>query len=76
MIASIAVEHKKGEHLFAYNCDVSHSITGVYGPSGSGKSTLLNLLSGLETPNKGKIVVSGLTLFDSEKKGQFTAFKT
>ena len=32
------------------------------GPSGSGKSTLLNLISGIETPTSGKIIVDGIEL--------------
>lgn len=31
----------------------------ILGPSGAGKSTLLNLLGGLDSPTKGKIVVDG-----------------
>ena len=31
----------------------------ILGPSGAGKSTLLNLLGGLDSPSKGKIIVSG-----------------
>lgn len=31
----------------------------IYGPSGSGKSTLLNLLSGLISPNTGKVKILG-----------------
>ena len=32
------------------------------GPSGSGKSTLLNLISGIEPPTSGKIIVDGIEL--------------
>ena len=32
----------------------------ILGPSGSGKSTLLRCLNGLETPNKGEILVDGI----------------
>jgi len=35
------------------------SFTAVMGPSGSGKSTLLNLLGCLDTPDEGKIEISG-----------------
>ena len=32
----------------------------IIGPSGSGKSTLLNILSGLDTPTTGRIILDGL----------------
>ena len=34
----------------------------IMGPSGSGKTTLLNLLSSIDTPDEGTIVVDGVTL--------------
>ena len=37
----------------------------IIGSSGSGKTTLLRCLNFLETPNKGRIVVQGKTLFDA-----------
>lgn len=41
---------------------------GILGPSGSGKSMTLKCIAGIVTPDKGKIVVNGKTLFDSEAK--------
>ena len=38
----------------------------IIGPSGSGKTTLLRCLNFLETPDKGKIIVNGETLFDAD----------
>jgi molybdate transport system ATP-binding protein len=40
-------------------------IVGLFGRSGSGKTTLVNLLAGIVRPERGRIVVSGQTLFDS-----------
>ena len=40
----------------------------LFGKSGSGKTTLLRILSGLETPKSGKIVVDKEIWFDSSKK--------
>ncbi|MDH5565654.1 MAG: ABC transporter ATP-binding protein [Myxococcales bacterium] len=34
----------------------------IMGPSGSGKSTLLNLISGIDRPTRGEVVVGGLRL--------------
>ena len=41
-------------------------ITALFGRSGAGKTTLINLLAGLDNPDEGRIVVDGVTLFDSK----------
>ena len=41
---------------------------GILGASGSGKSMTLRCIAGIETPDKGRIVINGRTVFDSEKK--------
>lgn len=40
----------------------------IFGKSGSGKTTLLRLISGLELPDSGTIIVDDEIWFDSEKK--------
>ena len=40
----------------------------ILGPSGSGKTMLLRCIAGLERPDRGKIVLNDLVLFDSEQK--------
>ncbi|MFM7736288.1 MAG: ATP-binding cassette domain-containing protein, partial [Alphaproteobacteria bacterium] len=37
------------------------------GPSGSGKSTLMNLVSGLDRPSEGEVVVAGQSLGDLDE---------
>lgn len=42
-------------------------ILGVLGASGCGKSMTLKCIAGIETPDRGRIVLNGRVLFDSEK---------
>jgi branched-chain amino acid transport system permease protein len=37
----------------------SHSIVGLIGPNGSGKTTFFNLVTGLDTPDSGRILFQG-----------------
>lgn len=46
----------------------------VLGPSGSGKSTMLNLLSGIDSPSKGKITFEGQRL-DQMKEEELTEYR-
>lgn len=40
----------------------------ILGPSGAGKSMTLRCLAGLEQPDRGRVVLNGRTLFDSEAR--------
>ncbi len=46
---------------------IEREVLGILGASGSGKSMTLRCIAGLETPNRGQIVVKGRVLFDSTK---------
>ncbi len=56
-----------GDRKLPILSDVSLSVrageaVAILGPSGSGKTTLLNLLSGLDRPTEGRVVLDGLEL--------------
>ncbi|MBD2353150.1 molybdate ABC transporter permease subunit [Tolypothrix sp. FACHB-123] len=50
----------------AFNTD--EQTLGLLGGSGAGKSMILRCLAGIETPTKGRIVLNGKVLFDSEQR--------
>ncbi|WP_373820360.1 molybdenum ABC transporter ATP-binding protein ModC [Glaesserella sp.] len=64
----LAVEHRFGELDLQVDVNIpSQGVTAIFGRSGAGKSSLINLVAGLIKPTKGRIVLNGRTLFDSEK---------
>ncbi|RSD28988.1 sulfate/molybdate ABC transporter ATP-binding protein [Mesobacillus subterraneus] len=48
--------------------EASKGITGIIGPSGCGKSVTLQCLSGLLTPDHGKILLNGKPLFQPDQR--------
>jgi putative ABC transport system ATP-binding protein len=50
VLAELDLEVEQGEFL------------ALMGPSGSGKSTILNLVSGIDTPSSGRVLVAGIDL--------------
>src|ERR1700691_3081065 len=55
-----------------FRLDVAFAVDGaplgLLGASGSGKSMTLRAIAGLETPDRGRIVLGGRVLFDSERE--------
>ena len=45
----------------------NHQALGLLGASGAGKSLLLRCIAGIETPDRGRIVLNGRVLFDTAK---------
>lgn len=51
----------------SFQTDAADGIAGILGASGCGKSMTLKCIAGIETPDQGRIVLNGRTLFDSEQ---------
>lgn len=59
-------------HIGSFSLDVcfeaEDDTLSLLGDSGCGKSMTLRCIAGIDTPDEGKIVINGKTVFDSEKK--------
>ena len=64
------IEKKLNDKVLSVSFDTEgkQGITGILGASGCGKSMTLKCIAGIETPDRGKIVLNGRVLFDSGKK--------
>jgi iron(III) transport system ATP-binding protein len=73
MASSLSVEdvHKrlgKNDVLKGVSFDLAQGeVVALLGPSGSGKTTLLRQIAGLDTPDRGRIVVGGEPVFDAAR---------
>nr|WP_302609070.1 ATP-binding cassette domain-containing protein [Turicimonas muris] len=61
------IDKTLGTNKFTFQATLTRPVTTVVGKSGAGKSTLALLISGLSSPDKGRIQVEGRIFFDSEK---------
>ena len=68
MAISIDIEKKLKGFTLKVKFDSGTSRVGILGASGSGKSMTLRCIAGIEKPDRGRIVLGGRTVFDSEKK--------
>ena len=67
---SILVDLEKQLGTFSLNVrfEAGNETLALLGASGCGKSMTLKCIAGIETPDRGRIVVDGITLFDSDKR--------
>ena len=57
----------KGDFHLKVAFEAENEILALLGASGCGKSMTLKCIAGIERPDRGRIVVDGVTLFDAEK---------
>ena len=68
MSLEVAIEKNVSGFRLAVEFAADGAPLGLLGPSGSGKTMALRAIAGLETPDRGRIVLQGRVLFDSEKR--------
>ncbi len=62
--AYIDIKYKRGDFYLQAKTFIPGGIVGLFGPSGHGKSSLLKLLSGIENPDDGQILIKGHEVFN------------
>ena len=67
MAVKVNIEKNFRDFSLKVDFEGSSAAIGLLGASGSGKSMTLRCIAGIETPDKGRIVINGKTVFDSEK---------
>jgi ABC-type sulfate/molybdate transport systems ATPase subunit len=68
MSLEVAIEKQVSRFRLAVEFTADGAPVGLLGPSGSGKSMTLRSIAGLETPDRGRIVLHGRVLFDSARR--------
>ena len=68
MALSVDIEKRLGNFHLKIAFETEDEVLSLLGASGCGKSMTLKCIAGIEKPDRGRIVLDGVTLFDSEKK--------
>ena len=68
MSLSIDIHKELADFTLNVQVETDGDMMALLGASGCGKSMTLKCIAGLETPDRGKIVLNDRVLFDSEKK--------
>lgn len=64
---SVAVEHRFAGFELNAAFDSAGGLTALFGRSGAGKTSLINAIAGLLRPDRGRIVLDGEVLTDTER---------
>lgn len=75
MMLSVDVEKRLGEFSLAAKFEVAGGVTALFGPSGSGKTSIVHMIAGLVAPDRGRIALDDLVLFDSATRTNVPAHK-
>jgi molybdate transport system ATP-binding protein len=65
IVLVVDVEKRFGQFAIAARFEAAGGVSALFGPSGSGKTTLVNMIAGLLRPDRGRIALDDIVLFDS-----------
>lgn len=68
MTLYVDIKKDLGGFRLSVKFEAKDGVMGILGPSGCGKSMTLRCIAGVERPDEGRIVLDGVTLFDSEQR--------
>jgi molybdate transport system ATP-binding protein len=68
IVIAVDIEESLGQFHLDVAFTAEAPIVGLFGRSGAGKTCLVNALAGISRPERGVIVVNGITLFDSKRR--------
>jgi molybdate transport system ATP-binding protein len=63
----VDIEHRLGTFALDVHFRSGRGLTALFGRSGAGKTSVVNTIAGLISPHKGRVVVDGAVLTDTER---------
>ena len=63
----VDIEHRLGAFELDIHFRSGRGLTALFGRSGAGKTSIVNVIAGLVRPERGRIVVDGTVLIDTER---------
>src|SRR5713101_9231461 len=64
----VDIEHRLETFTLDIHFASGRGLTALFGRSGAGKSSVVNAIAGLISPHRGRIVVDGSVLIDTERR--------
>jgi molybdate transport system ATP-binding protein len=69
----VDVDKKLGDLTLSAKFESAGGVVALYGPSGAGKTSIVNMIAGLVTPDRGRIALDAVALFDSATRTNIAA---
>ncbi|MFX8782066.1 ATP-binding cassette domain-containing protein, partial [Acinetobacter baumannii] len=67
MTLEVEVEHRLGAVMLQARFTAAGRLTALFGRSGAGTTSLVNIIAGLTRPDRGRIVIDGTVLADTDR---------